>query len=102
MLHGNPFCTQAVALVSRGKVADIVVDDDKGELGLCMKLAAAANSVPEKQIIVTDKQEERRKMLKTTETLSHLASELQMLTSQSAFVCNRQEEQQQQHMKGRS
>ena len=93
-------CIQAVALVSQGRVSDIVVDDDKGELGLCMKLASAANSILERQIIVTAKQEEHRKMLKITETLSHMVGELQMLTSQSARVCNGQG--QQQHMNGRS
>ena len=85
--------TQAVALVSHGRVADVVVDDGKGELGLCVKLASAVNSILERQILVTNKQEKRRKMLKMIETLSGMASDLQMLTSHCVHT-NRQREEQ--------
>ena len=91
--------TQAVALVSHGRVADVVVDDGKGELGLCVKLASAVNSILERQILVTDKQEKRRKMLKMIETLSGMASELQMLTSNSVHINTQTKEQ---LMNGRS
>ena len=91
--------TQAVALVSHGRVADVVVDDGKGELGLCVKLASAVNSILERQVLVTDKQEKRRKMLKMIETLSGMASELQMFTSHSVHINTQTEEQ---LMNGRS
>ena len=94
MLHGNRLCvgTQAVALASHNRVIDVVVDDDKEELGLCMKLASAIYSILERQMLMTDKEEEHRKMLKMTETLCHMVNEIRMLTSQPGPVCNSQEE----------
>ena len=100
--HGNPLCvgTQAVALVSHGRLTNVVIDDGKEELGSCKKLASARKFILERHILVTDKQEEHTKMLKVTGTLSPRASQLQTLTRQSDLACIRQEEEQ--HLNGRS
>ena len=94
--HGNPFCvaTQAVALVGHGRVTDVFLDDDKEEL------ACAREFILERQILVTDKQDERTKIFKMTDTLSPRASQLQMLTSRYDLACIKQEEEQ--HMNGKS
>ena len=94
MLHGSSLCvgTQAVALTSHNSVIDVVVDDDKEELQLCMKLASAVNSILGRHILATEKENEHRKMLKMTETLTHMVSEIRILTRQPVPVCNRQEE----------
>ena len=92
MLHRKPLSvgTEAVALVSHGRVTDVVLDDDMEQLGLCVKLVSAANSILEWQILVTDKEEELGKMFKMTEALNEMVCELQ--TNQSADVFSRQEE----------
>ena len=92
VLQGKPLSvgTQAVALVIHGRVADVVLDDDMEQLGLCVKLASAAKSILERQILVTNKDEELGKMLKMTEALNQMVGELQ--TNQFSDVFSRQEE----------
>ena len=92
VLHGKPLSagTQAIALVNHGRVTDVVFDDDLEQLGLCVKLASAALSILERQVLVTDKEKELGKMLKMTEVLNQIVGDLQ--TNQSAEVFSRQEE----------
>ncbi len=92
MLHGNHLSvgTQAVALVSHGRVTDVVLGDDMEQLRLCVMSSSAVNSSPEMQILMTDKEEELGRMLKMNKGLNQIVCELQ--TNQTAEVFSRQEE----------
>ena len=94
MLHGKSLSvgTQAVALVSHGRVTDVSLDDDMEQLGLCVKLAAAANSILERQVLIAVKEEELGKMLRMTKALNQIVGELQTNQSDEDFSGHKESE----------